>query len=73
MLIKKVISLLIAASMVILPGMALGDGGVEVVDSVMLDGEAEYDVPLESAPSLDSISAAKSSASLLVNHDSVAR
>lgn len=41
MFIKKVISLLIAASMVILPGIALADDDVEVVDSIMLDGEAE--------------------------------
>ena len=72
MFIKKVISLLIAASMVILPGIALADDDVEVVDSIMLDGEAEYDVPLESAPSLDAISAANSSAALLANHYSVA-
>ena len=71
MFIKKVISLLIAASMVILPGIALADDDVEVVDSIMLDGEAEYDVPLESAPSLDAISAANSSAALLANHYSV--
>ena len=72
MFIKKVISLLIAASMVILPGIALADDDVEVVDSIMLDGEAEYDVPLESAPSLDAISAANSSAALLANHYSAA-
>lgn len=72
MFIKKVISLLIATSMVILPGIALADDDVEVVDSIILDGEAEYDVPLESAPSLDAISAANSSAALLANHYSVA-
>lgn len=70
--IRKITATLIAAVMALLPGAALGDGEVEIIDSIIMDGEAVYDVPLESAPSLDAVSAANTGAALLSSHYSVA-
>ncbi len=74
--IRKIASVLIAAILA-LPGAALceettTDDGVEVVESVMLDGESEIDIPLDSAPALTDIAAANSGYKLMESHYSAA-
>ena len=73
---RKIVSIMTAA-MLMMPGAALceestTDDGVEVVESVMLDGESAVDVPVENAPALTDIAAANSGSKLLESHYSVA-
>ena len=76
MKLRKIVSIMTAA-MLMMPGAALceestTDDGVEVVESVMLDGESAVDVPVENAPTLTDIAAANSGSKLLESHYSVA-